>query len=370
MNVSGRSRQSIENPTSIVKGQGADWLPLAMIVCACGPGRSDDECQILVAFYAKQIQLARSQWASMRFQPWAWQAVRGGSGRQKMADTAAGGPTVLRMILGRQLQALREKAGLSYDQAAEAIFASSFTIRRMEKAEGGLRLAKVKGLLMAYGITDVREIDAFLSLARRASTPGWWHNFGDVLPPWFRTFPGLEEAADLIRCYEPQFVPGLLQTEDYARALTAVGFPAAPAEENERRVALRMARQQLLTRPAPPRLWAVIDETVLRRQVASPEVMRGQIDRLIEATKLPNVTLQVLPFTAGPHQAMYGMFHLFRFPAPELPDVIYGENMTSAFFLDKPEDVTSYQEAIDRISALAAPAGQTRKILRDTRKDT
>jgi transcriptional regulator with XRE-family HTH domain len=288
-----------------------------------------------------------------------------------MADAPAGGaPTVLRMILGRQLQALREKAGLSYEEAAEAIFASSFTIRRMEKAEGGLRPNKVKGLLMAYGITDVREIDAFLALARDASTPGWWHNYGDVLPPWFRVFPGLEEAADLIRGYEPQFIPGLLQTEDYARALTAVGFPDAPAEETERRVTLRMARQQLLTRPDPPRLWAVIDETVLRRPVAGPDVMRAQLDRLIEAAALPNVTLQVLPFTAGPHRAMYGMFYLFRFPAPELPDVVYGENMTSAFYLDKPEDVTSYQEAMDRISAQAAPAGQTRKILRDTRKDT
>jgi hypothetical protein len=288
-----------------------------------------------------------------------------------MADASAGGaPTVLRMILGRQLQALREKAGLSYEQAGEAIFASSFTIRRMEKAEGGLNRNKVKGLLMAYGITDVREIDAFLALARAASTPGWWHNYGDVLPPWFRVVPGLEEAAEVIRGYEPQFVPGLLQTEDYARALTAVGFPDAPAGENERRVALRMARQRLLTRPGPPRLWAVIDETVLRRQVAGPSVMRAQIDRLIEAAELPNVTLQVLPFTAGPHRAMYGMFHLFRFPAPELPDVVYGENMTSAFYLDKPEDVTSYQEAMDRISALAAPAGQTRKILRDACKDT
>jgi hypothetical protein len=287
-----------------------------------------------------------------------------------MADAPAGAPTVLRMILGRQLLALREKAGLSPEQAAESIFSSPWTIRRMEKAEGGLNRSKVKGLLMAYGITDVREIDSFLALARQASTPGWWHNYGNVLPSWFRVFPGLEEAADLIRGYEPQFAPGLLQTEDYARALTAVGFPDAPAQENDRRVALRMARQQLLTRPDPPRLWAVIDETVLRRPVGSAAVMRAQLARLADAAAMPNVTLQVLPFTAGPHPAMYGMFYLFRFPAPELPDVLYGENMTSAFYLDKPEDVTSYQEAMDRISAQAAPAGQTQKILRDARKET
>ena len=288
-----------------------------------------------------------------------------------MADAPAGGaPTVLRMILGRQLQALREKAGLSHEQAAEAIFSSPWTIRRMEKAEGGLNRNKVKGLLMAYGITDTSEIDAFQALAREASTPGWWHNYGDVLPVWFRVVPGLEEAADLIRGYEPQFIPGLLQTQDYARALTAIGFPDAPAEENERRVALRMARQRLLTQPSPPRLWIVIDETVLRRRAAGPDIMRAQLDHLIEATALPNVTLQILPFTAGPHPAMYGMFNLFRFSAPELPDVVYGENMTSAFYLDKPDDVTSYQQAIDRISAQAAPAAQTRQILRDAYKDT
>jgi hypothetical protein len=287
-----------------------------------------------------------------------------------MADAPAGGtPTVLRMILGRQLQALREKAGLSHEQAAEAIFSSPWTIRRMEKAEGGLNRNKVKGLLMAYGITDTSEIDAFQALAREASTPGWWHNYGDVLPTWFRVVPGLEEAADLIRGYEPQFIPGLLQTEDYARALTVIGFPDAPAEENERRVALRMARQRLLTRPSPPRLWVVIDETVLRRRAASRDVMAAQLDRLIEATALPNVTLQILPFTAGLHPAMYGMFNVFRFSAPELPDVVYGENMTSAFYLDKLDDVTSYQQAMDRISAQAAPAGQTRKNLRDVRKD-
>jgi transcriptional regulator with XRE-family HTH domain len=288
-----------------------------------------------------------------------------------LADALSGGtPTVLRMILGRQLQALREKAGLSHEQAAEAIFSSPWTIRRMEKAEGGLNRNKVKGLLMAYGITDTGEIGAFQALAREASTPGWWHNYGDVLPAWFRVVPSLEEAADLIRGYEPQFIPGLLQTEDYARALTAIGFPDAPAEENERRVALRMARQRLLTRPSPPRLWIVIDETVLRRRAASRDIMGAQVDRLIEATALPNVTLQIVPFTAGLHPAMYGMFNLFRFAAPELPDVVYGENMTSAFYLDKPDDVNSYQQAMDRISAQAAPAGQTRKILRDVRKDS
>lgn len=286
-----------------------------------------------------------------------------------MAQPASSGPTVLRMILGRQLQALREKAGLSHEQAAGEIYASAWTLRRMEKAEVGLKLNYVKSLLLAYGITDAREIDSFLDLAREANKPGWWHNYTDVLPSWFRVFPGLEQAAELIRGYEPHCVPGLLQTEDYARALVVAGYPDAPAEEASRRVALRMARQQILTRPGPTRLWVVIDEAVLRRPVGGPAVMRAQLIRLIEATALPNVTLQVLPQAAGPHSAMYGMFYLFRFPAQEMPDIVYGENMTSAFYLDKPHDAAAYTQALDRLCAQASPADKAAKIFRDTRKE-
>ena len=172
-----------------------------------------------------------------------------------MTDTPPGdSPTVLRMLLARQLQALREKAGMTYEQAAEAIYSSPWTIRRMERAEGGLKPLTVKSLLMAYGITDIREIDAFLALARGASKPGWWHSYNDVLPSWFRTAVGLEESAGLIRSYQPQVVPGLLQTEGYIRAITAASFPAAPEDFTERAVALRLARQQLLARPEPARI--------------------------------------------------------------------------------------------------------------------
>jgi Domain of unknown function (DUF5753)/Helix-turn-helix domain len=288
-----------------------------------------------------------------------------------MAEGRTGsGPTVLRMILGRQLQALREKAGLTHEQAAEAIYTSAWTIRRMERAEGGLRLHNVKGLLMTYGISDVRDIGAFLALARDANTPGWWHSYTDVLPGWFRTFVGLEEAASLIHGYEPHCVPGLLQTEDYARALTVAGFPDAPAAEIARRVQLRMARQELLARHSPPHLWVVMDETVLRRPAGSPVVMRAQLDRLVDATEQPGITLQVLPFAAGPHPAMHGLFYVFRFPALELPDVVYGENMTSAFYLDKPGDATAYLLALDRVCAQAVPTQRTAEVLRAIRKET
>ena len=282
-----------------------------------------------------------------------------------------GGPTVLRMILGRQLQALREKAGMSYDQAAEAIYSSSYTVRRMERAEGGLKPLTVKSLLMAYGVTDVREIDAFLALARDASKPGWWHSYNDVLPAWFRTFVGLEEAASLIRGYDPHWIPGLLQTPEYALASVRTGFPGAAEDEVQRRVELRLARQHILARPDPPRLWLVLDENTLRRPAATtgPQVMRAQIDALIQAAVQPHVTIQVLPFAAGLHPAMYGPFRIFRFEAPEQPDIVYGESMTSAYYVDKPDETAVYAQALDRISAQAAPSEDTGKILRTIGKE-
>jgi transcriptional regulator with XRE-family HTH domain len=285
--------------------------------------------------------------------------------------SGGGGPTVLRMILGRQLAALREKAGLSYDQAAEVIYTSAATVRRMERAEGALKPLNVKSLLIAYGITDAREIDAFLALARDASKPGWWHSYDDVLPPWFRTLIGLEEAASLIRGYDPQWIPGLLQTPDYARASVATGFPDATEEEVTRRVELRLARQHILDRPDPPRLWLVIDEAALRRPAAStgPQVLRAQLDALAGAAARPNVTLQVLPFTAGFHPAMYGPFRIFRFDGQDQPDIVYGETMTSAFYIDKPDEAALYAQALDRASAQATPAEHTVKVLRQIRKE-
>jgi transcriptional regulator with XRE-family HTH domain len=282
----------------------------------------------------------------------------------------ASGPTVLRMILGRQLQVLREKAGMSYEQAAEAIYSSPWTIRRMERAEGGLKPLTVKSLLMAYGVTDVREIDTFLSLSRDASKPGWWHSYDDVLPSWFRVAVGLEESASLIRAYEPQVVPGLLQTEGYIRAITAASFPGATGEETDRRVALRLARQELLTRPGTPEYWVVLDETVLRRPLGGQEIMRAQLAHLIEAAGLPNVTVQVIPFAAGWHPALYGMFNIFRFPDQGLPDIVYGEALTSAYYLNKPEETARYTEALDRMCAQAASPEQTVSILRDIMKET
>ena len=281
-----------------------------------------------------------------------------------------GSPTVLRMILARQLQALREKAGMSYEQAANAIYSSEWTIRRMERAEGGLKPLTVKSLLQAYGITDPGEIDAFLGLARDASKPGWWHSYDDVLPAWFRIAIGLEESASLIRAYEPQVVPGLLQTEDYIRAITADSFPAAPEDFTERAVTLRLTRQHLLSRPEPPGYWVVLDETVLRRPIGGRKVMRAQLEHLVQLAERPKVTLQVIPFAAGWHPALYGMFNLFRFPSEQLPDIVYTEALTGAYYLNKPDESARYTEALDRMCAQAASPEHTLTILRDIIKET
>ncbi|MGH1554304.1 helix-turn-helix domain-containing protein [Streptomyces sp. L7] len=288
------------------------------------------------------------------------------------AETDWGGvPSVLRMILGRQLEELRTRAGLTYEEAGAAIGVSHSTIRRMEAAKvARLRLADAEKLLQVYGVTDRQEIDTFLKSVREASKRGWWHTYRDVMPDWFAAYLSLEQAALQVRAYENEFVHGLLQTEEYARALLGAGNPHAPAEATERRVALRMRRQELLTREAPPRVWVVMDETVLRWPVGGAAVMRAQVDHLIEVNRLPHVTLQIMPFANGPHPAMRaGAFHLFRFRAPELPDVVYLNGLVGAVYLDKSDDVVVYREALDRLGAQAAPARKTEALLGAIRKE-
>jgi len=288
------------------------------------------------------------------------------------AETDWGGaPSVLRMILGRQLEELRTRAGLTYEDAGVAIGVSHSTIRRMEAAKvARLRLPDVEKLLQTYGVTDQQEIDTFLKSVREANKRGWWHNYRDVLPDWFAAYLSLEQAALQIRAYESQFVPGLFQTADYARALLGAGNPHASSEATDRRVALRLRRQELLTREAPPRVWIVMDETVLRWPVGGPEVMRAQIDHLIAMNALPHVTLQIMPFGNGPHPAMRaGAFHLFRFRAPELPDIVYLSGLVGAVYLDKADDVVVYREALDRLGAQSAPARKTEAVLGAIRKE-
>ncbi|MFF3335880.1 helix-turn-helix transcriptional regulator [Streptomyces sp. NPDC002888] len=278
-------------------------------------------------------------------------------------------PTVGQVVLGRRLLDLRERAGLKREEAARILRVAPATVRRMEMAEVALKIPYLQLLLKAYGVSD-READAFVQLAEEANQPGWWQRFHDVLPGWFSMHVSLEGAAALIRQYEPHFVPGLLQTEDYARGvLTSGAVGQTRPEDIDGLVELRMQRQELLTRQDAPRIWVVMDETVLRRPVGGPEVMRAQIDKLLDATKLPHVTLQVAPFANGPHPGTYGPFVLFRFAMPELPDMVYSEYLTGAVYLDGRTEVATHLEVMDRMAAQAATAHRTKEILRDLRKE-
>ena len=279
---------------------------------------------------------------------------------------AASGPTVLRMLLGGQLRRLREAADITPDQAGYEIRASRSKISRLEHGRVGFKERDVADLLSLYGVTDDDERRHMLTLAERANSPGWWARYDDVLPDWFETYIGLEQATSLIRTYELQFVPGLFQTEDYARAVTVLGHRAAPAEEIERRVSLRLKRQEILARAEPvPKVWAVIDESALRRPLGGREVMRAQLRHLIEVTESPQVTLQIMPFDRGGHSAAGGSFAILRFADAELPDIVYIEQLTGALYLDRPEELDHYREVMNSLSAEAeTPAESERQLTR------
>ena len=273
------------------------------------------------------------------------------------------GPTVRRMLVGARLRRLRTELGLTREEAAQAIRASEWKIHRLENGQVGFKDRDIIDLLARYQVTDPAEVAEFLTLAREANTPGWWQHYGDVLPSWFRTYVDLEQAATLIRSYEGQFVPGLLQTDDYMRAVVRGAHLEESGEEVGRRVRLRMARQILLTREDPPRLWAVVDEAALRRPVGGREVMRGQLERLIEATKLPNVTLQILPFAIGAHAAMGSAFSILRFADREIPDIVYLEHLTNAVYLDRRTEVEKYLDAMELLCVDSEPPARTVELL-------
>jgi hypothetical protein len=276
---------------------------------------------------------------------------------------------VLRILLGAQLRRLREARGVTRESAGWEIRASESKISRMELGRVGFKERDVADLLSLYGVRDEEERTALLALARDANVPGWWHKYGDVLPGWFQSYLGLETAAALIRTYEVQFVPGLLQTKEYARAVILLGHASAQPDEIERRVSLRMFRQDLLARPQPPQLWAVVDEAALRRPIGGPKVMRAQIEALIEATRQPGVRLQVIPFQTGGHAAAGGAYTILRFADQELPDVVYVEQLTSAIYLDKREDVDQYAAAMERLCVEAEPPARTPEILGNVLND-
>jgi transcriptional regulator with XRE-family HTH domain len=278
-----------------------------------------------------------------------------------------GGPTVRRILLGAQLRRLRESREITREDAGYAIRASESKISRMELGRVPFKERDVADLLTLYKVIDEAERAPLLALANAANELGWWHRYGDVLADWFQPYLGLEEAASIVRTYELQFVPGLLQTPSYARAVISAGNPGIPVPEIDRRVAMRTDRQKVLARPDPLRLWAVIDEAALRRPIGGIDVMRDQLRALMEKVRLDNIVVQVMPFRYGSHAAESGAFSVLRFPERELPDVVYIEHLTSAIYLDKRQDVDRYLQAMERLSTQAEPRDRTPAILAEIR---
>ncbi|HEY6424572.1 MAG TPA: Scr1 family TA system antitoxin-like transcriptional regulator, partial [Pseudonocardiaceae bacterium] len=269
-----------------------------------------------------------------------------------------GRPTALRLALGGHLRRLREASGITREAAGYAIHASSSKISRLELGRVASKERDVAVLLTHYGVTDAEERETLLTLARQANAPGWWREYGDVLPNWFKTYLGLEQAASVIRAYEPQLVPGLLQTEDYARALMLLRHLHVSHGEIERRVALRMARQAFLSQPGAPDLWVALDEAALRRPMGDQKAQRAQLLHLIEMAQRPNITLQIVPFHAGAHAAAGGPFTILRFSEPDLPDIVYLERVTNALYLDKKRDTVDYLAIMDNLCIQAeSPIG-------------
>lgn len=281
-------------------------------------------------------------------------------------DPGRGGPTIRRIVLGSRLRRLRVRRGVGLDAAAQAIRASVPKMSRLERGQGGCKERDIADLLTLYAVTDLREREAYLALARGANTPGWWQQYGDLTPRWLETYLGLEEAATLIRGYQSHRVPDLLQTPAYAAALARLTYPDDSANAVARRVDLLERRQQVLARPDPPRCWQLIDEGALRRSVGGPAVMREQIRHLLRlhSPEFPEVAVHVVPLQTSAATALAGSVTLLRFAEADLPDIAYLEQLTGALYLDDPDDVERHRLAVDRLAAPVTEHTSTDAFLR------
>jgi transcriptional regulator with XRE-family HTH domain len=279
------------------------------------------------------------------------------------------GPTAVRMLLGARLRKLREAAGVSREDASHAIRGSDSKISRLELGRTSFKLRDVTDLLNLYQVSE-DERATLLAMAESANTPGWWQTYGDAVPAWFAPYLGLEQAAEIVRCYQVQFVPGLLQTPDYAHAVLRIGADDNPELDIEQQVSVRMRRQQILRRPSPPRLWAVIDEAALRRPIGGTSVARAQLEHLIEMARLSHVSIQVAPFCGGSRAVAHGPVTMLRFPEAELTDVVYLEQHTTAVYLGKPAERLYYWNVLNRLVTEASPSADTEAILHQILRET
>jgi transcriptional regulator with XRE-family HTH domain len=282
--------------------------------------------------------------------------------------SSVGDPTVLKILLGAQLRRLRETAGVTRDDAGYHIRASGSKISRLELGRVSFKERDVSDLLDLYHVAGEQK-DQLVQLTREANATPWWQKYREVVPDWFQVYVGLEEAATLIRVYEVQFVPGLLQTEEYARAVVMQGSPGLSPDEVDNRVNVRLGRQRLFAKENAPRLWAIVDEAALRRPMGGRDVLAGQVKRLMEAVSESNITLQVMPFKYGGHGAEGGAFTIMRFPEADLPDMVYMEYLTGAHYIDKPDEVEVYAAVMDRLTVAGTSPEKTRDILADILKE-
>jgi transcriptional regulator with XRE-family HTH domain len=261
-------------------------------------------------------------------------------------------PTVRRRRLALELRRLREAARLTCEEVAEHLECSASKISRVETGRVSVSPRDVRDMLELYGVpADQRE--SLVQLARDSRQKGWWHAYSDTMQPQMATYIGLESAASEIRIYEVSLIPGLLQTEDYARAVIRAGMVNSPAEDIERRVSLLMARQPAVVRDDPPKVWAVLDEAALRRRVGGSGLMRLQLEHLLAQAALPNVAVQVIPFAGGAHPAMGRPFIILVFPERVDTDVVYLEDLTSALYLEDVAEVDRYNVFFNHLRATA-----------------
>jgi transcriptional regulator with XRE-family HTH domain len=275
----------------------------------------------------------------------------------------SGGPTVRRRRLGAELRRLRENAGVSVDQVCDLLRCSVSKVSRMENGRVPLRTRDVADLLKLYGVTDDERRGALLALARESRRHGWWHTYHDVVPAWFEIYIGLEGDASSISVYESQLVHGLLQTAQYARHVIRAADPGTGDEEVERKVSLRLDRQSRLATDSAPRLWAILDEAVLRRSVGGPEVMCTQLEYLVKRAELPNVTIQVLPFSAGAHAGLGSTFAILGFPDSSDHDVVYIEEAAGSLYLERPSEIRRYRSKLDHLLAAALRPDQSTEMI-------
>ncbi|HWD02194.1 MAG TPA: helix-turn-helix transcriptional regulator [Amycolatopsis sp.] len=289
-------------------------------------------------------------------------AVNASGGEQSL------GPTARRMILGSQLRKLREEAGITRQQAGYNIRGSESKISRLELGRVGFKERDVADLLTMYGVAEEGERRAFLDMVKQSNEAGWWRKFGETVPGWFTDLVGLEEAASRIQIWEPLYVSGLLQIEPYARAIFSHGRPGMVDEKVDQLVALRMRRQKMLARPDAPRIWAVLDESVLYRPIGGPKVFKQQLEYLLEVTTLPHVSVQILPYSRSGLSAEHA-FSLLRFAETELPNIAYVEYLTGAHYLDKRDEIEKYGRALDLLAVDAETPERSRSRLAKRRAE-